>query len=142
MSNKKQSDKKSKSDRSVAGTHGVAPLGYIEVAGSREALQRAAEEITRLKKEIRSLRRHHENTIKNLNTEASGSSWDYSHLEEAEKIVIQAYLRGDFHKDSIRAVCHLLSNKHGKSENTYKRAYQRLLQYGTFLLISPQIIDK
>ena len=51
MTGKGSSNKQEKSSKGGSGTHGFAPLGYVEVAGFREALQKAADEITRLKKE-------------------------------------------------------------------------------------------
>ncbi|MFQ6674374.1 MAG: hypothetical protein ACE5GH_06280 [Fidelibacterota bacterium] len=57
MPDKSTGDKHKKSTKGSAGTYGFAPLGYVELAGTREALQKAAEEIIRLKKEVRQLKK-------------------------------------------------------------------------------------
>ena len=138
MNSKKKDKKETKSIRGSSGTYGVAPLGYIEVAGSREALQKAAKEITSLKKEIRSMRREIKKVLENSRPTTSRIDWDYSSLEDMEQIVIKAFLRGDFKKNSVKKVCQRLSSKYGKKEKDYRRIYQKLMNYGTLHLISCQ----
>ena len=128
----KSGSKKKKPSRGSSGTYGVAPLGYVEVAGSREALQKAASEITRLTKENRLLK-------KELEKKDSLESWNSSHLNETEQTVIEAYLRGDFEGRAVKDFCQQLSQKHGRSLHTYRQAYNRLKRYGTFDLLTSSL---
>lgn len=65
------------------------------------------------------------------------ASFDYSHLGETEKIVIEAYLKGDFDRYGIRETCRRLARKYGKAESTYKSRYAEMKRLGTFDLLKP-----
>lgn len=124
------SEKDKESSPGGPGKHFIAPLGYIEVAGSREALQKAAQEITKLRKENELLKRELEKR------KAGGKeSWDYSHLGEDEKTVVDAYLSGEFSRASVEEVCKTLEKEHGRKEGTFGEIYRRLKDYGTLELV-------
>ncbi|MFQ6616268.1 MAG: hypothetical protein ACE5HZ_05800 [Fidelibacterota bacterium] len=118
------------------GTYGFAPLGYVELAGIREALQKATDEISRLERENEKLK----NRLKKPGPGPvqAERGWDYSHLGETEQRVIEAFLRGDFRKIGLQETCRRLSRKYGRKDTTYRKVFAKLRDYGVLSRIVPQ----
>ncbi|MEE9166567.1 MAG: hypothetical protein V3U24_03770, partial [Candidatus Neomarinimicrobiota bacterium] len=67
--------------------------------------------------------------------ESMEGSWNYNHLGEDEKVVIQAYLDGEFENSTPRETCMNLERKHKKPDEYYQKIYKDLENYGTLELI-------
>ncbi|MFQ6676179.1 MAG: hypothetical protein ACE5LH_07520, partial [Fidelibacterota bacterium] len=64
--------------------------------------------------------------------------WDYSHLGETEKAVIEAFIRGDFSTLGLQETCAKLAREHGRKVSTYRKVFAKLRDYGVLSRLSPE----
>lgn len=135
MTKNKESGSKESRSKSGAGTYGIAPLGYVELSGIREALQKATDEISRLEGENKKLKERLGSLGAGGKSPESKKAWDYSHLGETEQLVIRAYLKGEFRESGVPDTCRRLSRIHGRKAGTYRKVFARLRDYGVLTRI-------
>lgn len=137
MKQKNSKGNKAEKPSGRTGTYGLAPLGYVELSGIREALQKATDEISRLEKQNETLRRRLKSSEPGKEQAKSRQGWDFSHLGETEQLIIRAYLKGEFRQSGLVETCRKLSRRHGKKASTYRKVFAKLRDYGVLSRLEP-----